>query len=117
MKKKVTISIPKSLITTFGGVDWIVEGENAFHMNHNKGKKIAADDGLIVQSKKSSLMFVGTKHGAMRGTYTTTIEELESLLKLAKKRRNQFKKLADCFFIHQTPDLSFFFTSTKKKKD
>jgi phosphatidylserine decarboxylase len=109
--KQLTIEVPKSLTKEFGGITWYGVDNDLFQQNEKRGKRIKVDGGLIVQSKKSHLVYSGIVNGQLRTTYDITVEQLETLLKTAKKKR---KALGDCFFVHLSGDLSFFFTKDKK---
>lgn len=85
------------------------------------GKRVKKQ-GTILQTKTNKLAYVGFEEGNPFSTVQLTVADLEKLLAQAKQSYRKFKKddkkagRPTSFFLHLSPDVSFFFVEPKRKK-
>jgi hypothetical protein len=112
--KKSKVVIKASKLVELDGTKWYqCDATNSlFHQNPKKGKTLPKTE-LITLSKKSTLNHAYTGKGQLHSCHQVTVKQMEDLVKLAKTRQKEFKD--GVFFLHLSPDLSFFFAEPKKK--
>jgi hypothetical protein len=116
----------ESGIYKIGQTAVFVQKDKELYCFGNPGQTIKKkkEESFNVVQRKAYVSSVGINNiersGTPSATISLTISELEAMLKTAKERKafleKEFKKPANGFFIHPSPDLSVFIGSEQKGK-